>query len=746
MVKGKTLEQRIVNNISDESQHGDIGNMDHLNQLSGMEDENHQCIHYPPFTDEWHQTKGVCRIRDDQYQILVQAMHQFVKDLVPYDSALYEIAQYASHLFNANCQIRLFSENRDSLILSAIHNHDPNIFQGKEISLDDFTLSMLRNEHGENWLEKNIPLMISDAAAANKRKETFKFFWPFEKQQPLSSLMVVPIYTENISLGILILIRYEDGSVIFSQEDLCFACNFAAFAGDAIKLAEKFKVLQSQLAEQKMDLLAVKQKEQRFRQVFESSSDAVFICEKDGIIIDANTAAQKQFGYTRKEFLKQDISIISYDYLSLNFNADEGDLSQYDGEPFECLTRQKNGESIYTEIIIQPIAQGRKTIYQVNARDISERVQTQNRLKTQMNHLHAIRAIDLVMKSSEELQAILDFILNQIKLELDVDAVALLLMDENLSLLNCISSQGLKEMSQKKYVPDLEESFAGQIVKNHKIIYRNNLSEDEAGKFPDSFFNDKLKSYCGVPLLINEKLVGLIEVFSRDKSDLNYEWINYLETLAGHAAIAIENFRLFSDLKQSNNELLQAYDATIEGWSRALDLRDNETEGHTQRVMELTIALAKEAGCSDEEIVHIRRGALLHDIGKIGIPDSILLKPGKLDEDEWVIMKKHPQYAYDMLSEIEYLRPALDIPFCHHEKWDGTGYPRGLEGDDIPFTARLFAVVDVWDALRSDRSYRMGWPVEDVYAYIKENNGSHFDPHAVELFFKILHKQNHGTK
>ena len=183
-----------------------------------------------------------------------------------------------------------------------------------------------------------------------------------------------------------------------------------------------------------------------------------------------------------------------------------------------------------------------------------------------------------------------------------------------------------------------------------------------------------------------------------------------------------------------NYELAQAYDGTIEGWSRALDLRDHETEGHSQRVTEMTVTLARAFGMSEEELVHVRRGALLHDIGKMGVPDSILLKPGPLTEEEWVVMRRHPVYAYEMLSEVSFVRPALEIPHCHHEKWDGTGYPRGLAGDNIPLAARLFAVVDVWDALRSDRPYRSAWPIEKTRDHIASLAGTHFDPQAVAVF------------
>jgi len=192
------------------------------------------------------------------------------------------------------------------------------------------------------------------------------------------------------------------------------------------------------------------------------------------------------------------------------------------------------------------------------------------------------------------------------------------------------------------------------------------------------------------------------------------------------------------NLEEAHKQLLSAYDETIEGWSRAMDLRDKETEGHSQRVTDLTMKLASTFGISKEEMVHVRRGALLHDMGKLGIPDSILLKSSQLTDEEWAFMRQHPQLAYGMLYPIEYLRPALDIPYCHHEKWDGTGYPRGLQGEQIPLVARIFAVVDVWDALTSDRPYRKAWEQEKVFKHIKEQSGKHFDPLVVNAFLEII--------
>ena len=187
-------------------------------------------------------------------------------------------------------------------------------------------------------------------------------------------------------------------------------------------------------------------------------------------------------------------------------------------------------------------------------------------------------------------------------------------------------------------------------------------------------------------------------------------------------------------------EILRAWEATLEGWIRALDLRDGETQGHSRRVVDLSVRLAEELGVCGEQLVHVRRGALLHDVGKMALPDTVLLKAGELDEEEQALMRRHPEHAWEMLRGIDFLRPALDIPFCHHERWDGTGYPRGLKGEEIPLTARLFAVVDVWDALRYDRAYRAGWPAEQVKEHLRESSGTHFDPQVVPAFLRILER------
>ena len=204
-----------------------------------------------------------------------------------------------------------------------------------------------------------------------------------------------------------------------------------------------------------------------------------------------------------------------------------------------------------------------------------------------------------------------------------------------------------------------------------------------------------------------------------------------------------QNDKLLNDLQESNREIKTAYETTLEGWSRALEIRDRETEGHAQRVTELTLRIARLVGFNEEELVHIQRGALLHDIGKLGIPDDILRKPGPLTEQETRIMRLHPQIAVDLLTSIEYLRPALNIPRYHHEKWDGTGYPHGLRGESIPLEARIFAIIDVYDALSSDRPYRKALPKAQVLEYIRSESGKHFDPMVVNIFIGEIQKNEH---
>jgi PAS domain S-box-containing protein len=347
----------------------------------------------------------------------------------------------------------------------------------------------------------------------------------------------------------------------------------------------------------------------------------------------------------------------------------------------------------------------------------------------------ALRMIDTAITASMDLRVTLNVILEQVTSQQEVPAAAILLADPEAHTLRFAAGRGFRTEQIKKAYLRLGESLAGRAALERRIIQAD--SPEEMARYWTGvpfYESEGFHSYMAVPLVAKGQVQGVLELYDRKPLPADEDWHTFLKVLAGQAAVAVDSGRLLADLQRSNTNLALAYDNTIEGWSRALDLRDKETEGHTLRVTEMTVRLARAAGLPEREIMHIRRGALLHDIGKMGVPDHILLKPEALTDEEWVIMKQHTTHAYELLSPIAFLRPALDIPYCHHEKWDGTGYPRGLKGEEIPFPARLFALADVWDALTSDRPYRQAWSKERALQHITSQSGTHFDPRAVELF------------
>jgi HD-GYP domain-containing protein (c-di-GMP phosphodiesterase class II) len=356
-----------------------------------------------------------------------------------------------------------------------------------------------------------------------------------------------------------------------------------------------------------------------------------------------------------------------------------------------------------------------------------------------LENLQALHEVDRVIASSFDLRPILSTVVNHTITQLGVDAANVLLLNPTLKTLEYVAGKGFYTRSIERTNVRLGKGYAGKAVLERRMAHVSNLPEAGSRFSRASLLaGENFLEYFGVPLVSKGDVKGILEVFHRSSLRPKPEWRELLETLAGQAAIAIDNSQLFENIQRTNMELGIAYEATIEGWSHAMDLRDEETEGHTQRVTEMAITLARAMGLRDDEIIHLRRGALLHDIGKIGVPDQILLKPDQFTDQEWEIMRKHPQFAYEMLYPIAYLRPSLDIPYTHHEKWDGTGYPRGLKGEQIPLAARIFSIVDVYDALTSDRPYRKAWTEEQALEYIRAESGKHFDPEVVKKFIGIF--------
>jgi putative nucleotidyltransferase with HDIG domain len=396
-------------------------------------------------------------------------------------------------------------------------------------------------------------------------------------------------------------------------------------------------------------------------------------------------------------------------------------------------------EHLLTTLAIQAaIAMQNAELFEETQKELAQRKLAEKQIRRQFGHLTALSSIDRTIAASLDIKFNLSEVLTHVMAELEIDATSILILNPYSQTLEYGAERGFRTQAVRKAQVRLGEGYAGRVALERQFVQIPDLRAEPDNLLLTTLLKDEdFVCYYGVPLIAKGRVNGVLEVFHRSILEPDAEWFDFLNTLAGQAALAIESASLFENLRRSNLELNLAYDATIEGWSHALDLRDKETEGHTQRVTEMTVKLAGSFDQSEMDLVQIRWGALLHDIGKMGIPDEILLKPGPLTDEEWVKMKEHPKIAYELLYPIRYLRQSLDIPYCHHEKWDGSGYPRGLKGDQIPLVARIFAVVDVWDALTSDRPYRPAWTKEKTREHIRASSGTHFDPRVVEVFMQV---------
>ena len=357
--------------------------------------------------------------------------------------------------------------------------------------------------------------------------------------------------------------------------------------------------------------------------------------------------------------------------------------------------------------------------------------------------LATLNRIEQTILENLSISTILDILADQLVKELDVDAVSILFFHPKLKTLKLIAQVGFRQNIFQRVDLEIGQGYAGIAAQSRSTIHIPDLTqEDTKVTRSPAFAAEQFISYFGVPLLSKGKLMGVMEIFHRSPLDTNQHRLELFKMVAGLAAIAIDHQNLQDELKSSHTDIIKGFDDIIEGWAHALELRGIESPGHANRVVDLTLSLAKELGLKGNKLVDIRRGALLHDIGKMGIPDHVLKKGTELTKEERKMIGQHPIEAFNLLGKIDALESALDIPLYHHEKWDGTGYPQGLKGEDIPIYARIFAIADVWDALLSDRPYREAWPREKAFAHIKEQSGKHFDPQVVEAFEEYLASQS----
>ena len=488
---------------------------------------------------------------------------------------------------------------------------------------------------------------------------------------------------------------------------------------------------------------ALRASEERFRLLADNALDVIFRI-KLGKTLKAeyvSPAIEGITGYTLDEIYK-DITPLIKKSLKTSQNLDILQWAENVRDPMVILPlERRDGSKIWVELRCNVIRdmEGKPAFLEGIGRDITQRIQSEQQLREQMERINALHQIDKAITSSFDLRVTYQVLLDQLRQVLHVDATAILQFESDLIQYQYLIGLGFKTLEPGLRTALRHTPLPSEAVASKKTVMIN-LEADQVFSpgLADILASEKFVKYIATPMVIKGQIKGVLEVYHRSKLDPGREWVSFFEALAQQAAIALDNSQNFLELQKSQSVLLQAYDDTLMGWANFLDLRDKETEGHTVRVLERTMKAAQRLGVREEDMEHLRRGVLLHDIGKVGVPDHILNKPGSLTDEEWAIMKKHPDYAYQMLSPISFLKPALDVPYCHHEKWDGSGYPRGLKGKEIPFAARIFTVFDVFDAITNDRIYKKAHTREEAIAYLRENAGVIFDPDILEVCIEVI--------
>jgi response regulator RpfG family c-di-GMP phosphodiesterase len=417
--------------------------------------------------------------------------------------------------------------------------------------------------------------------------------------------------------------------------------------------------------------------------------------------------------------------------MALPFGSEEGILGVL------VIARERPAEGVTSQEYQPGEINLAKTIAEIGANAL-QRARFFEQIQVRIQRLSILHEIDLAVSASLSISITLDLILDQIVSQIGIQAADVLLYDPQSHWLEYGAGRGFRDNKVRRARFRLGQSLPGRAVLERGPVAKENIHLDVDFMQSHYLEEEKFSTYFAIPLITKGQIKGVLELFHHEPVSTDVELRDFFESLAAQAAIAMDNSELFQGLKRSNLEITHAYDAVIERWAFSLEKREKEMEGHCKLTTELTVLLAKAMDIGDAQLLHIRRGALLHDIGTIVIPESILNKSGTFTEEERKIIQQHPFEARSLLKGIDFLAPAMDIPFYHHERWDGTGYPQGLKGDQIPLPARIFAVADVWGALTSDRLYRKKWSLDDAVQYIIKNSGTQFDPTVVEVFIKKL--------
>jgi PAS domain S-box-containing protein len=368
--------------------------------------------------------------------------------------------------------------------------------------------------------------------------------------------------------------------------------------------------------------------------------------------------------------------------------------------------------------------------------DINQQKMAEIQANRQMQRMAALHNVDVAITSSLDVHMTLNMVLDQAISHLSIDAASIRLFNRFTQTLDFAVGKGFRTGTLPRRSLRLGEGLSGRAALEHRNLRYPEVSDNSGTDAPESLWiMSEYTACCAVPLISKGQVKGVLEIYKNGTIPQHQDWLDFLNALAMQAAIAVDNSELFDNLQRTNIDLSLMYDSTLVSLIQAVDRRERMPETHARSVADLSMRLARAVGIPDNELTAVRRGALFHDIGKLVVPEHILVKSGPLTPEEWKIVETHPAYAFQMLSPISYLHNALDIPYCHHEHWDGSGYPRKLIGEQIPLAARVFAVADIWDVLRTRRPYREAWPKERIRTYIQDQAGILFDPKIVWTFF-----------